>query len=80
MIAEMQQSQLEMHGQNKKAPHIDVVYEELCFLRQSNRKMEKRIHLLERQNISLAQNAHHIGSNEPARPYFSKKKTDVNVL
>ena len=36
--------------------------------------MEKRIHLLERQNITLAKSAHHIGSNEPARPFFSKKQ------
>lgn len=43
-------------------------------LRQSNKKLEKRVRTLEDQNSEFMKNLHYVGNNEPTRPNFSRDR------
>ena len=73
----MEKSSYEFHGGKmgeKSNNSIDNVYQELISLRESNRMLEKRIKTLEKQNLDIAKNLHHVGNNEPTRPVFNARK------
>ena len=45
--------------------------EDIIALRQSNKKLEKRVRTLEDQNSEFMKNLHYVSNNEPTRPNFS---------
>jgi hypothetical protein len=71
ILTNVEKSTYEFHGGIKgKSNGIDVVYQELIDLRNSNRILEKRVKTLEKANIDITKNLNYIGNNEPARPVF----------
>ena len=77
VLTGMEKSSYEFHGAGHKSNSIDAVYQELIALREHNRKLEKRVKTLEKQNIDISKNLNFVGNNEPARPVFKQRKAPI---
>lgn len=72
MKNEWMRSTLESSGNvNAGAQSINELYEEVINLRQINKKLEKRMKVLEKQNLLQAQKMDFVGNAEPSRPVFN---------